>query len=341
MCCTGERQMMSVASIDSRASLPRLAAVCRSASGSASGSRRGAGKTAVAAALVAAAAFASAGPGHAQTPEADRVPGMAVSVTPARNLCFEDRVDVSGTVVPRREVVVGPDHDGLQVSQVLVDSRDEVTPGQILARVAAAEGQTGSGGPQAVRSPVTGIVEVSNATPGEPASTRQTLFRIIAGGDLDLQAEATSADLAKVAVGQTATVTPLGASDMSGIVKAILPAVSPTSQLGHLRIEIDGGHEIRVGTFAHGRVVVGRRCGLGVPSSAVMYPPDGTIVDVVVGHQVQVHRVGVGLPSGTDLEIQSGLAAGDVVIVRAGAFLRDGEQVNPILSVVPAPAAQQ
>lgn len=274
--------------------------------------------------------LASVVPSGAEPPDPDRLSGMAVSVTPARTLCFEDRVDVSGTVVPRREVGAGPDRDGLQVGQTLVDVRDEVTPGQILARLVPAEGQ-GNAAPEAVRSPVAGIVEVSDASPGAPASPRQPLFRIIAGGDLDLQAEATAADLLKAAVGQPVTVTPLGSPDLSGTVQAILPAVSPGSQLGRLRVAISGGHEVRVGTFAHGRIVVGRRCGVGVPSSAVLYPPDGTVVQVVVGRQVQARRVSVGLASGTEVEIVSGLKERDVVVVRAGPFLRDGEEVRPIL----------
>lgn len=262
------------------------------------------------------------------------MPGMAVSVTPVRALCFEAQVDVSGTVVARHEYDVAPDREGLQVSQALVDTRDEVTLGQVLARLVPAEGQ-GNAAPEAVRSPVAGIVEVSNASPGAPASPRQPLFRILGGGELDLQAEATSTDLLKVAVGQPVTVTPLGTSDMSGTVQAILPAVSPGSQLGRLRIAMDGGHEIRVGTFAHGRIVVGRRCGLGVPSSAVLYPPDGTVVQVVVGHQVQARRVTVGLASGRDLEIVAGLKEHEDVVVRAGPFLRDGEQVSPIVADMP------
>ena len=279
--------------------------------------------------LAAAGLFALASPAAAQSLEPDRVPGMAVSVTPARALCFEARVDVSGTVVPRHEFDVAPDREGLQVSQTLVDTRDEVTPGQVLARLVPSESQGGAA-PVALRSPVAGIVESSQASPDVPASPRQPLFRILGGGELDLQAEATSADLLKVAVGQPVTVTPLGASDLSGTVQAILPAVSPQSQLGRLRIAMDGGHEIRVGTFAHGRIVVGRRCGLGVPSSAVLYPPDGTVVQVVVGKQVQARRVAVGLASGRDLEIVSGLKEHEVVVVRAGPFLRDGEQVSPI-----------
>lgn len=281
------------------------------------------------AAVAAAGLLASAGPGGAQAPDPDRASGMAVSVTPVRSMCFEDRVDVSGTVVPRREVDVGPDREGLQVGQALVDTRDEVTTGQILARLVPAEGQ-GNASPQALRSPVAGIVEASDAVPGLPASPSRPLFRIVAGGDLDLRAEATAADLLKVTAGQPVTVTPLGGPDLSGTVQAVLPAVSPGSQLGRLRVAISEGHEVRVGTFAHGRIVVGRRCGLGVPSSAILYPPDGTVVQIVVGGQVQARRVSVGLASGTDVEIVSGLKERDDVVVRAGPFLRDGEQVSPI-----------
>ncbi len=62
-----------------------------------------------------------------------------------------------------------------------------------------------------------------------------------------------------------------------------------------------------------------------------MYEPDGAIVHVVSDNLVVARKVDMGLMSGRNVEIRSGLTADDLVIVRAGPFLRDGDLVNTIL----------
>ena len=71
----------------------------------------------------------------------------AVSVTATRKMCFSDTLQVNGVIVPRNEVLVRPDREGLQISQVLVEPGDTVVQGQVLARLIAPDGQpTGGAG---------------------------------------------------------------------------------------------------------------------------------------------------------------------------------------------------
>ena len=51
---------------------------------------------------------------------------------------------------------------------------------------------------------------------------------------------------------------------------------------------------------------------------------------VVDGTRVEARQVTVGLLSGGDAEIRSGLSESDLVVVRAGAFLREGDEVEPV-----------
>src|SRR5690242_3721899 len=74
-------------------------------------------------------------------PRESNSPDRAVSVTPTKRVCFSDILQVTGVVVPRNEVLVRPDREGLQVSQVLVEPGDTVVAGQVLARLIAADGQ--------------------------------------------------------------------------------------------------------------------------------------------------------------------------------------------------------
>ncbi|KQP01060.1 hypothetical protein ASF26_15510 [Methylobacterium sp. Leaf93] len=259
--------------------------------------------------------------------------GLSVSVTAARRICFTDTVEVTGSLFARREVDILPERDGYKVAQVFVAPLETVTAGQALASLSPMEGMPGSGSPSTIRAAVSGTILRSNAQPGAPASPRQgALFQIAAQGEIDLQAEVPLAGLAKLAVGQPVTVQPLGVQSVSGTVRRIDASLDPASQLGRVRIGLSAspGGSARVGTFARGMISLRERCGIGVPYSSVMYEADGTIVQTIEGDRIVTRQVSIGLLSGTDVEILVGLTEADKVVVRAGAFLRDGDQVYPI-----------
>lgn len=256
---------------------------------------------------------------------------LSVSVERAREMCFKDQVEVTGTLSARREMEVAAGREGMIVSQVLVEPLDTVASGQVLAQLAPMDAPQNAAGTIALRSPAAGVVSRSLAVVGMPASARQgALFRIAAGGEMDLRAEAPIDDLVKLSVGQKVAVTPLGGTSTPGKVQFIAPSVDSASQLGRVRIAIDPGHPLQVGVFARGVVSVAERCGTGVPYSSLMYQPDGTIVHVVVDNRVVARKVEIGLLSGTDVEIRSGVTADDLVVARSGPFLRDGDLVKAI-----------
>jgi multidrug efflux pump subunit AcrA (membrane-fusion protein) len=64
--------------------------------------------------------------------------------------------------------------------------------------------------------------------------------------------------------------------------------------------------------------------------SAVLYGPEGAVVQVVRDDRIETRRVRVGLLSGGKAEIREGLSEGDQVVARAGTFLREGDRVRPM-----------
>src|SRR5262245_66120133 len=89
--------------------------------------RLGAGALAMAAATLAALPVSA---------QQSNIPvGMAVSVTKAARTCFTDTLQVAGILMPREEVFVRPEQEGLQVSSITVEDGDRVTSGQVLARL--------------------------------------------------------------------------------------------------------------------------------------------------------------------------------------------------------------
>ena len=256
---------------------------------------------------------------------------LSVSVRPVRSLCFQDRIEVTGVLAAREMVEVGVDREGQKVAQVLVEPLEEVSTGQVLARLVRLDEPVSTATGLPVRAPVSGVVIRSGAIVGMPASSRQgPLFRIAAGGDLDLQANVPLSDLAKLSVGQAVQVTPLGATEITGKVRQIDQTTDAASQLGRVRIGLSSGQDLRIGTFARGVIRAGESCGLAVPYSSVTYEAEGTIVHVVNNERIEARQVTLGLLGGDNVEIRSGLTEADLVVVRAGAFVREGDHVNAI-----------
>lgn len=74
-----------------------------------------------------------AAPLRAETLRTTRPP--AVTVVPATRGIMAETLTVTGTVVPREEVLVSPQIEGLAITQVLADEGDRVSGGQVLARL--------------------------------------------------------------------------------------------------------------------------------------------------------------------------------------------------------------
>jgi HlyD family secretion protein len=69
------------------------------------------------------------------TVEPERARGVSVSVVPAARRTVAERLPVTGTLVAREEIMVGPEIDGFRIVEIFVDEGDRVAKGQVLARL--------------------------------------------------------------------------------------------------------------------------------------------------------------------------------------------------------------
>jgi HlyD family secretion protein len=260
--------------------------------------------------------------------------GMAVSVVRAARRCFVDQLRFSGTLVAREEVLVRPGSEGLLISQIVVEDGERVASGQALAQLAQPGAEGSLTTMATLRAPVAGLVNYRVIRIGMRASTRaEPLFRIIVNGEIELQGELAATRIEKLAVGQSAQVTIAGLGERIGRVRVVSPEIDLKTQLGKARVSLETDDQFKVGAYARAIVTVGRSCGLSVPLSAVFYGREGTVVQVVTDSRVEMHRVRVGLLANGDAEIREGLNENDLVVARAGAFLREGDEVRAILGV--------
>jgi HlyD family secretion protein len=267
----------------------------------------------------------------AAEPTANSYLGPAVTVTKAQRKCFTDSIDVTGRLVPKQEILVRPEHEGYQVAEVFVEVGDRVKSGELLARLSPPEGQ--SGGNVSVESPANGVIGKMSAVVGMLTSFQAPpLFQIIANGEIELLADVSTRLLAQLSPGQPAKVHIIGVGEVPGSVRLVSPTVDAATQLGSAHILLGDDKRLRIGTFARASIVAGESCGIAVPLSAVLYGSIGTIVEVVRDNRVETHKVVIGLLSGGTVEVREGLSDGDMVVSRAGAFLREGDRVRPVIA---------
>lgn len=185
-----------------------------------------------------------------------------------------------------------------------------------------------------VVAPVAGEVLARNAQVGAVASAAGTpMFTLMKDGALEVKAEVSEVDLVKLQPGMAVTIRTVAAADpLRGTVRLVEPGVNTTTRLGIARIAIENARMVRAGMYADADILVAERDTLAVPVTAVGTSAEGAIVRKVTDGVVRETAVETGVRDGDWIEIRSGLAAGDRIVTKAGAFVRDGDAVNPVLA---------
>lgn len=185
-----------------------------------------------------------------------------------------------------------------------------------------------------VVAPVAGVVTARNAQLGAVASAAgQPLFVLMRDGALELGADVAEADIARVARDQMAIITlASGGAAEVGRVRLVEPTVDTGSRLGRARIWLEPSDAVRSGMFAEADILISAHETLAVPVTAVGSSGDATTVMLVKDGLVSRVEISTGVRDGGWVEVLSGLAEGDLVVAKAGAFVADGDRVNPIPS---------
>jgi HlyD family secretion protein len=183
-----------------------------------------------------------------------------------------------------------------------------------------------------VIAPVSGEIVERNATLGSIATAAGTpLFVIVKDNALELRADVAESDLLRLSVGQAAQLRLVGAREpLTGLVRLVEPQIDTTTRLGRVRVTIDDATAVRSGMFAEAEVIAAEREGMAIPVTALgALDGQSTVMKVTDGVVSQV-QVTPGIRDGVLVEIVEGLAVGDMVVVKAGVFVRDGDRINPV-----------
>ena len=183
-----------------------------------------------------------------------------------------------------------------------------------------------------IYAPATGYVLQRNVEPGQIVGAGSAaLFTIASGGEMEMLAQLSEEQLAKLSVGTMARIIPAGSEQrFSGQVWQIAPVIDQTTRQGTARIALSFAPELRPGGFATARINSGSFTATVLPESAVLADDEGSFVYVIDKDNQAVRRgVRTGAVTASGLAITEGLDGSERVVLRAGGFLNPGETVNP------------
>ena len=183
-----------------------------------------------------------------------------------------------------------------------------------------------------IRAPTNGLVLTRSIEAGQIVGAGSgALFRIAAGGEMELMARLPQSDLARLSVGAPARVTPVGSTNVyPGAVWQVSPVIDPQSRQGMARIRVPLNNEIRPGGFASADIQAGMQRVPLLPDSAVQSDSRGTFVYILDNNNTVVRReVVTGQVSEHGVAIVQGLNGDERVVQVAGAFLSPGQRVRP------------
>lgn len=186
-----------------------------------------------------------------------------------------------------------------------------------------------------IRAPAAGLILMRGVEPGQIVSSGSgMLFRMARGGEMELRAALSEADLTGLAVGVQATVTPVGGTQVfSGQVWQVSPIIDPQTRQGIARIALSYNPALRPGGFAAAAITSGGSQAPQLPESAVLSDERGNFVYIVGADNKVVRRdVKVGNVSESGVAIAQGLSGTERVVVSAGAFLNPGQKINPVVT---------
>jgi RND family efflux transporter MFP subunit len=184
-----------------------------------------------------------------------------------------------------------------------------------------------------LRSPVKGSVTSRGANPGELATPGTSLLTVEVLDRVYVNAAIPVSEAAGVLQGMMADVAvdALPGRTFTGTVTNINPSADPANrQFGILVSLANPGHILKPGMFGTVTVTTNRtRAKVAVPVEAVKTDSSGQKTIVVVDKESVAHvaPVVIGATDGKFLEIKSGVAPGDKVVVLSYMPVRDGQTV--------------
>jgi RND family efflux transporter MFP subunit len=234
---------------------------------------------------------------------------------------------ISGQLAEQRETTLSAAEADVNVA------RQNLTAAQAIADERAAQlAQT------EIRAPSDGTISKRMAKLGNVVSVGEQLFRMIRDNRVELQAEVPEMDLPRLKEGQTATVV-LNDGDpqhFEGKIRLVGATVDPQTRIGMVYVALPEDPALKPGMFVHGEIQTGQADVLQVPAQAIVYKDFKPAVFIVdADNHAKLRMVETGARLNGQVEIVSGVAAGERVALAGAGYLKDNDLVRIEAPLVP------
>ncbi len=192
-----------------------------------------------------------------------------------------------------------------------------------------------------IRSPADAIVAQRSVTLGQVVQSGTELFRLIRDGRLEVDAEVTEADLAKIKPRQDVVVIGPAGGHYQAKVRLVAETVDASTRLGTVHVALPADTPLKVGMFTRVEIDTGEKLALAVPQRALVWR-EGKAGAFVVKEDdtVAFTPLTIGALSGGMVEVDSGLSRGARIVVDGAGLLNDGDKVNVALASAGAVGGQ-
>lgn len=180
-----------------------------------------------------------------------------------------------------------------------------------------------------VRAPFDGVIAERKASPGEFLPVSAAIVTLVRTDPIRLRLEVPERDAGRVAVGQQVRLTVEGLTNLhNGAIDRLSPSISAENRMLVVESDLKNPGDLRPGLFVRGEIVLSESTNAIVLPREAIWSFAGIEKIFIASNGVAVDRpIVTARPKGDRIEILSGGALGDQVILNPGS-LRRGDLIK-------------
>jgi RND family efflux transporter MFP subunit len=180
-----------------------------------------------------------------------------------------------------------------------------------------------------ITAPFAGVITRKHADVGDLASPGRPLLEMEDSTALRLEADVPEAVVGKLKLQDRLPVRIAALEkELDGVISEIAPAADPNSRTFLVKLDLVATPGLRAGQFGRVSVPVGETSALRGPATAVVWRGQMEMIFVVADGKAQLRIVKTGKRLGEEVELVSGVSAGEQVVVDPASGLVEGQPLN-------------
>jgi RND family efflux transporter MFP subunit len=205
---------------------------------------------------------------------------------------------------------------------------DTALANQRVAKATVAQAETALNY-RTITAPFDGVITKKLADVGDLASPYKAILEMEDPGVLRFEADVPEALIAYINNGASLTVR-IGAATVTGIVCELTPVADPQTRTFLVKLDLPPTPGLRTGQFGRAMVPVSETHVLRVSASSLVQRGQMEMVFVVAQGRAQLRLVKTGKRFDDEVEVVSGIEAGEQVALEKAATLTDGQRVEAL-----------